>query len=67
MAFSDNEELFEELWQIWYEHEVLTPVLDTPLAEFDYDEIFHTLSKDRQEEILKKKEYFSALCGEGGA
>lgn len=65
MAFSDSEELFEELWRIWYEHEVLTPVLGTPLEELDYDEIFQTLSKDRQEEISKKKEYFAALCGEG--
>jgi len=40
MAFSDSRELFEELWRIWYEHEVLTPVLGTPLAELDYDEIF---------------------------
>ncbi len=62
MAFSDCLELFEELWRIWYEHEVLTPVLGTPLAELDYDEIFQTLSKDRQEEILNKKDYFLALC-----
>ena len=62
MAFSDCLELFEELWRIWYEHEVLTPVLGTPLAELDYDEIFRSLSKDRQEEILEKKRYFIALC-----
>ena len=62
MAFSDCLELFEELWRIWYEQEVLTPVLGTPLAELDYDEIFQTLSKDRQEEILEKKRYFIALC-----
>lgn len=65
VAYSDSSELFEELWRIWYEHEVLTPVLGTPLAELDYDEIFKTLSKDRQEEISKKKEYFLALCGGG--
>lgn len=65
VTYSDSSELFEELWRIWYEHEVLTPVLGTPLAELDYDEIFKTLSKDRQEEISKKKEYFLALCGEG--
>ena len=65
MAFSDSMELFEELWRIWYEHEVLTPVLGTPLAELDYDEIFQTLSKDRQEDILKKKAYFAALCDGG--
>ena len=62
MAFSDSKELFEELWRIWYEHEVLTPVLGTPLAELDYDEIFRSLSKDRQEEILEKKKYFISRC-----
>ena len=62
MVFSDGGELFEELWRIWYEHEVLTPVLGTPLAELDYDEIFQTLSKDRQEEILEKKRDFIDLC-----
>ena len=62
MAFSECLALFEELWRIWYEHEVLTPVLGTPLAELDYDEIFQTLSKDRQEEILEKKKYFISRC-----
>ena len=62
MAFSDSGELFEELWRIWYEHEVLTPVLGTPLAELDYDEIFQTLSKDRQKEISEKKKYFRTQC-----
>ncbi len=62
MAFSDCLELFEELWRIWYVHEVLTHVLGTPLAELDYDEIFQTLSKDRQEEILEKKKYFISRC-----
>ena len=62
MVFSDSAELFEELWRIWYEHEVLTSVLGTPLAELDYDEIFQTLTKDRQEEISEKKKYFLARC-----
>lgn len=64
-VYSDSSELFEELWRIWYEYQVLTPVLGTSLAELDYEEIFQTLSKDRQEEILKKKDYFFALCEEG--
>ena len=64
VAYSDSSELFEELWRIWYEYEVLTPVLGTPLAELDYDEIFKMLSKDRQEEIQKKRNYFLKLCGE---
>ena len=40
--YSDSSKLFEELWQKWYEHEVLTPVLGTPLEALDYDEIFQT-------------------------
>lgn len=63
-VYSDSAELFEELWRIWYEHEVLTPVLGTPLSELDYDEIFKALPKDRQEEIQRKKDYFLALCEE---
>ncbi len=63
-VYSDSVELFEELWRIWYEHEVLTPVLGTPLSELDYDEIFKALPKDRQEEIQGKKDYFLALCGD---
>ena len=59
-----SEEQAEELWRIWYEHEVLTPVLGTPLAELDYDEIFKALPKERQEEIQGKKDYFLALCGD---
>lgn len=63
-VYSDSAELFEELWRIWYEHEVLTPVLGTPLSELDYDEIFKALPKERQEEIQGKKDYFLALCRE---
>ena len=63
-VYSDSAELFEELWRIWYEHEVLTPVLGTPLSELDYDEIFKALPEDRQEEIQGKKDYFLALCRE---
>lgn len=60
-VYSDSAELFEELWRIWYEHEVLTPVLGTPLSELDYDEIFKALPKERQEEIQGKKDYFLAV------
>lgn len=62
VVFSDSSKLFEKLWRIWYEYQVLTPVLGTPIAELSYDEIFCTLTQDRQEEILKKKEYFYSLC-----
>lgn len=57
-VFSDSTELFEELWRIWHEHEILTPVLGTPLAELDYDEIFEHLPEERQKELMAKRHYF---------
>lgn len=57
-VFSDSTELFEELWRIWYEHEILTPVLGTPLAELDYDEIFERLPEKKQMELMAKRQYF---------
>ena len=63
MAFSDCLELFEELWRIWYEHEVLTPVLGTPLAELDYDEIFERLPEEKKKELMEKRDYFVKKSG----
>lgn len=57
-------ELFNELWRIWYEYQVLTPVLGTPLAELDYEEIFKCLPKGKQEEIMEKQDYFKKRAGD---
>lgn len=58
VVYTESSELFNELWRIWYEYQVLTPVLGTPLAELDYEEIFKCLPKDKQEEIMEKQDYF---------
>lgn len=65
IAFSDSEKLFDSLWETWFEYHVFTPVLGTPLAELDYEEIFQTFPKDKQDEIMKKKAYFRSLCEDG--
>ena len=62
-VFSDSAELFEELWRIWYEHEILTPVLGTPLAELDYDEIFERLPEEKKKELMEKRDYFVKKSG----
>lgn len=62
--YSDSSELFEELWRIWFEHQVLTPVLKTPLAELDYEEIFETFPEEKKREIIRKREQFLSLCKE---
>lgn len=62
--YSDSSELFEELWRIWFEHQVLTPVLKTSLAELDYEEIFETFPEEKKREIMGKREQFLSLCKE---
>ena len=57
-AYTYSRELFEELWRIWYEYQVLTPVLGTEIAELDYDDIFKCLPKEKQKEIMDKQNYF---------
>lgn len=48
----------------WFDYHVFVPVLGTPIAELDYEDIFKTFPKEKQEELMKKKDYFLALCGE---
>lgn len=61
-TYWNSEALFEDLWQDWYEYHVLTPVLRTPIAELDYDEILRTYPEKKQKEILSKRDYFQFLC-----
>ena len=63
VAYTDSGELFEELWRIWYEYQVLTPVLGTEIAELDYDDIFKCLPKEKQKEITEKRLYFAKKAG----
>lgn len=62
-VYTDGDELFEELWRIWFEYHILNRVLGTPLEEMDYEEIFQTFPKEEQENLLKKRDYFITLCG----
>ena len=50
--------MFEDLWEDWFNDQLLTPVLGTPVAELDYEEIFKCLPKEKQTELMAKKNYF---------
>ena len=69
-VYSDSGELFDDLWEIWFDYHVLMPVLGTSLStvtsavELDYEEIFRLLPEDKQEELVRKREYFQSLCGD---
>ncbi|MDE6983944.1 MAG: hypothetical protein K2O99_05320 [Lachnospiraceae bacterium] len=57
-TYTDSEELFEDLWQDWFEEQMISQVLGTPFEELDYDEIFARLSAEKQDEIMAQKQYF---------
>lgn len=62
-TFTDSRELFDELWQDWFEEALLEQVTGTPLEELEYEEIFAQLPRDKQTEIMAKKSYFAKKSG----
>lgn len=60
--FTDSKELFEELWSEWLEHHLLTPVLGTPLAELDYEQLYEILPDEKKAEYEQRKQGFWMAC-----
>lgn len=65
IAYTDSLELFLDLWDEWFEAQLLALTKNTPMAELDYEDIFKCLSKDTQEELMAKREYFAEKAGIG--
>lgn len=61
--FTSGKDLFSDLWVEWYSQRLLDLAKDTPLANLDYQDIFHCLPKEQQNEILDKREYFLNRSG----
>ena len=58
-TYRDSETMFHDLWEDWLYNRLLTPILGTPIAELEYEEIFKCLPKEQQEELMAKREYFA--------
>ena len=59
ISFTDSLELFLDLWDEWLEAQLLKITKNTPMAEMDYEEMFKCLSKDMQDKLMEKREYFA--------
>lgn len=46
-TFRDSKSLFDDLWEEWLYDQLLTYALDTPIANFDYEDIFKCLLKEK--------------------
>lgn len=58
ITYTDSKTMFEDLWEDYFYDRLLTPVLGTPIAELEYDDIYKCLPKETQEEIMAKRAYF---------
>lgn len=61
MTFRDSELLFNDLWDEWLYDQLLTLALGTPIADFDYENILKCLPKEKQEELMAKRDYFRKM------
>lgn len=59
ISFTDSLELFLDLWDEWIEAQLLKITKNTPMAEMDYEEMFKCLSKDTQDKLMAKREFFA--------
>lgn len=58
VTYRDSETMFNDLWEDWLCSRLLMPVLGTPVAELEYEDIFRRLPKEQQEELMAKRSYF---------
>lgn len=58
-TYTDSRELFDDLWNEWFNGRLLEYARDTPMMEFDYPDIFKCLPKDKQQELMDKKIFFA--------
>ncbi len=61
--FTSAKELFDDLWIEWMKEQLITLLKDTPMIELSYDEMFESLSKDTQRELMAKRDYFAQKAG----
>ena len=61
ITFTNSIDLFLDLWEEWFEAQLITLTQNMPTAELelDYNDMFQYLSKDKQEELMAKREYFA--------
>ena len=61
--FVSASDLFNALWNEWLTTRLLALSKGTPLADLDYQDIFQSLSAEKQQELMDKRRYFLARSG----
>lgn len=62
VSYLESKEMFEDLWEEWYDLYLLTFAKGTPMAELDYEEMFKWLPADKKEELMDKRLFFADMA-----
>ena len=63
ITFTDSWSMFENLWEEWFDTQLILLAKGTPMAEMGYSEIFECLPKEKQKELIDKKAEFVRVAG----
>lgn len=62
-TYTDSKTFFEDLWSDWLEYQFYEIASDTRMTELSNDEMFDSLPKVIQKEIIDKRSYFAEKAG----
>ncbi len=58
-TYIDSKNLFEGLWAEWFNLNVFLLAREMQLDDVFYDDIFNNLTKEKQSELIGRKDYFA--------
>ena len=62
-TYTDSHSLFEGLWEEWLSLNVFLLAREMQLADVLYDDLFNNLPKEKQSELIGRKDYFAKKAG----
>ncbi len=62
-TFMDSKELFDALWKEWYDTTLYLTAKEMKLNDILYEEVFKSLTKEKQSAIIGRKADFAKKAG----
>ena len=62
-TYTDSHSLFEGLWEEWLSLNVFLLAREMQLADVLYDDLFNNLPKEKQSELIGRKDEFAKKAG----
>ena len=62
-TFTDSRRLFEDLWEEWLYTRLIMLAREMKIDDIDYDDIFRRLPKEKQDELMGRKQCFAKVAG----